>query len=115
MTRICALVILGSGILIFLAQFWFVESSLRPGMGWIFLLLGSAFLSFDVTTAFIHSIGTDQKRKISFETSLGIIGTGLVFTSPSVMMSYYFVGVVVLSVMIVLAKIFLNKRTNRKR
>ena len=108
-TRICALAILGPGLFIFLAQVWFVESSLRPGIGWIFLLLGSSFLSFDVTTYFINSIGTDKKRNISFETALGIIGAGLVFTSPSVMMSYYFGGIVVLSAIIVFAKIFLIK------
>jgi len=107
--RACNTVISGSSLFILLVQFGLVENSLRPDEGWVVLLLGLSFFSFTVTRDFINSIGRDKKITSSFEIEMGIIGMGLVFISPSLILSFYFGGVVVLSSIIIFAKILLVK------
>ena len=108
-TRIGAILIFGPALFLLVILFLLKTGSTDLDLGWIFLLSGVAFLAFTTIRNFISTIGTSTKRAISTEAEMGLIGIGLGLVSPLAMLSYYFYGVAVLSVMIYFAKIFIFK------
>ena len=108
-TSICAILIFGPALFLLVTLFLLKTGSTNFDLGWIFLLTGIAFLAFTTTRNFIITIGTSTKKAISTEAEMGLIGIGLGLVSPLAMLSYYFYGVAVLSVMIYFAKIFIFK------
>ena len=107
--RVCAVLIFGPALYLIVTLFLQGAGSAKPGMGWMFVLLGMALLAFATTRNYIGTIGTGAKSTYSAEAEMGILGIGLGMVSPLAMLSYYFYGIAVLSVIIYIAKIFVYK------
>ena len=105
--RICAVLIFGPALFLLVTMFLQGAGSASPGLGWMFLLVGMALLAFATTRNYIGTIGRGTQGVFSAEAEMGILGIGLGMVAPLGMLSYYFYGIAVLSVIIYIAKIFI--------
>ncbi len=103
--RISAVCIFGSSLFILIWLF-FLQKNPAFSFGWLLVMMGYAFLAFTTTRNFINVTSRGDKKAATTETELGILSVGLIFAAPTPLLSYYFLGGVILCAVLFFLELF---------
>lgn len=108
--RLSGLFILGPALAIIAAYLILPKDQVIPSAGWLFILLGIAFLAFTTVRNFLITLRARPSHILFTETDMGLIAIGLALVAPSMWLTYYFYYLVILSAAMVLGRIFVDGR-----